>query len=141
MGAVGSLLMIVGFIAGEASGNEDSALYMMAIVGIILLAGTVYIWTSGSNDEEYFSEADIVVMPAEIVNSVRKDYRVIEQILSGVGFTNIRCIALKDLTTGWITKPGMVQSVTAGGKPVTAGKKYHVDIPIVISYHSFNSDK
>ena len=71
-------------------------------------------------------------------DSARKDYRVIENILRNTGFTNISCIALKDLTTGWITKPGMVQSVTIDGKAVVTGKKYHRDVPVTISYHSFN---
>ena len=58
-------------------------------------------------------------------------------MLRSVGFTNIKCVPLNDLTVGVLKKPGMVDSITINGQDLSSfGKKYPKDAMIIISYHS-----
>ena len=69
----------------------------------------------------------------------KKNYSAIEAMFVSAGFTNVRCIALNDLTMGVLKKPGMVDSITINGREVTSGgKKYPKDAAVVISYHSLS---
>ena len=71
-----------------------------------------------------------------------KDYKTVETILKGAGFSNVQSVPLNDLAKGLLLsrlfyKPGSVDSITIYGQQIDCNKKYLRDVPILISYHSF----
>ncbi len=140
MASVGILMMVIEYMGGYASGDPDSGLYMLSVVGMFPLMGAGYIWLFSKNDDEDdWDFGDKAIVPSSINNYENKNYSAIEVMFGNAGFTNVRCIALNDLTLGVLKKPGMVESITINGHSVTSGgKKYSKDAAVVISYHSLN---
>jgi len=52
LGIVGGLLLIIGYMAGNASGNPDSGLYMLSFLGLFALISISFIWGIGDNEKE-----------------------------------------------------------------------------------------
>ena len=53
------------------------------------------------------------------------------------GFTNVKCIALKDIHLGLFANPGIVSDVSINGKRIiSGGAKYPKNVPVIITYHS-----
>ena len=126
MGIVGIILMLAG--AG-----------MAGLVGLLVLEGVMFIWimNDGNKDDE-IDFGDKVKVPSGISDYEKKSYVAIEAMFKSAGFTDIKCVPLHDLTTGWIKKPDTVESITINGTEVASGgKKYSPDATVVISYHSF----
>ena len=138
LGIAGGVLMVIGFMAGEATGNSDSSLYTIAMVGMFALEAAAFVAMSGKDEEDSDSiYSDTATLPDIAWNYERKDYKAVETVLRSAGFTNIRCVPLNDLSFGVLYKPGMVESLTINGKDNnSATKKYSKDAQIVISYHS-----
>jgi len=138
LGIAGGVLMVIGFMAGEATGNGDSSLYTIAIVGLFALEAAAFIAMSNRDEEDNNSiYSDTAKLPELAWNYERKDYKAVEAVLRSAGFTNIRCVPLNDLAFGVIYKPGMVESVTINGNDnISPNRKYSKDASIVISYHS-----
>lgn len=138
LAVVGILMMTLGYIAADATGNSDSGLYMVSMVGFFPLMGSAYIWLFSNEKDDVSDEIDDrVKVPSSISEFESKNFPAIEAILSSAGFTNIRCVPLNDLTMGWLKKPGMVESITINGHEITSGgKKFSPDAAVVISYHS-----
>ncbi len=139
LGAVGVLLMIVGQMAGKATGDSNSSFYMLAMVGMLIAEVGAIVAMSGKTEEETDGNiySDTAKLPDIAYNYERKDYRAIETVLRSAGFTNIKCVPLNDLAFSVLYKPGMVESVTINGKDnLSSTKKYSKDAKIVISYHS-----
>ena len=125
MGIVGILLML----AGAGWGG---------MVGLLVLEGVMMIWIMSDNKDDDLDFGDKVKVPTSIVDFEKKSYVAIEATLRGAGFTDIKCVPLNDLTTGWLRKPDTVESITINGAEITSGgKKYPADATVVISYHSF----
>ena len=138
LAVIGVLMMVVGGLAGSASGDPDSGFYIVLIVGMFLLIGSVGTWHSSRNQDDDDDFGDKIKVPSAIEGYEKKNYTAIEAILKGAGFTNIQSIALNDLTIGVIKKPGLVESISINGRSVTyGGTKFSKDAPIIISYHSF----
>lgn len=126
MGVVGVIML---------AGGGD----MAALTGLLVLEGVMIIWVLGLDKEDDEVALGIKVkVPNSIVGYERKNYSAVEAVLAGAGFTNIRCIPLKDLSVGFFKKPGTVETITINGKEVTsAGGKFSPDARVIISYHSF----
>ena len=138
LGIAGGVLMIIGFMAGEAAGNSDSSLYTIAMVGMFALEAAAVIALSNKDEEDNGNiYSDTASLPDIAWNYERKDYKAVETVLRSAGFNNIRCVPLNDLSFGVIYKPGMVASLTINGNDkISPTKKYSKDSQIVISYHS-----
>ena len=138
LGTIGVLMMIIGYMGGHASGDSDSGLYMLAMVGMLVLEAAAFVAMSGKDEEDSDSiYSDTATLPDLAWNYERKDYKAVETVLRSAGFTNIRCVPLNDLSFGVLYKPGMVESLTINGKDnISATKRYSKDAQIVISYHS-----
>ena len=52
LGVVGILLTVGGMMAGEASGDSDSPLYVIGIMGVFVLGSILFIWLLGLKDNE-----------------------------------------------------------------------------------------
>lgn len=129
MGIVGVLLMLLG--AGMGS-----------LVGLLVLEGIMWIWIMNDGKEDELDLGDKIKVPSGISDYEKKSYATVEAIFTSAGFTNIKCIPLHDLTTGWLKKPNTVDSITVAGNAVSSGgRKFPPDATVVISYHSFSSDK
>ena len=126
MGIIGIVLMLAG--AG-----------MGGLVGLLVLEGVMFIWImSDSNKDDEIDFGDKIKVPSGISDYEKKSYIAIESMLRSAGFTDIKCVPLNDLTTGWIKKPDTVESITINGTEITSGgRKFPADATVVISYHSF----
>lgn len=143
LATVGIIMMTAGYGLGSLSGNSDSGFYMLAMVGFFPLLGAAYIWLFSSNDDDEIDPfSDKAKIPSGINGFEKKSYQAIESLLRGAGFTDVTCVPLNNLTVGILKKPGMVESITVGGKEITSGgKKYSKDAPVVITYHSSRINK
>jgi len=138
LAAIGILLMVIGGLAGSASGDPDSGYYTMSMIGFLLLMGAGYIWLFSKNKDDDDDDFDGKIrIPESVVNCESKNYSAIEAVFRSAGFTNISCVPLNDLTLGLLKKPGMVESVTINGKNAVSGKKVMPNASVIISYHSF----
>lgn len=52
LGIIGAILMVVGFVGGEATGNPDSSIYMFAFIGLFAFGAIMWIWIGGSNEND-----------------------------------------------------------------------------------------
>ncbi len=135
MATVGTIMMMIGFLAGSATGDSDSGFYMLFLIGFLSLMSAGYIWFFSNKEDD----GDKAKVPSSISDYERKSYNAIEAMFVSAGFTNVRCVALNDLMIGLFKKPGMVDSITINGREVTSGgKKFSKDAAVVIFYHSFN---
>ena len=138
LGAIGILMLTIGYMKGKASGDSDSGHYMVSLIGYFPLMGALYVWllpSSDDNDDDY--DFGTIRIPQSISDYENKTFEAIKAQLSGAGFTNIKCVSLHDLTFGLLTKPGTVESIIINGQPISSyKKKYLPDAPIIISYHS-----
>ena len=134
---VGSVLIVAGFLAGNASGDPDSGLYTLSFVGMFALIGIAYIWLFSKKDEDKERYDGKIRVPSGVGDFEKKNYVAVEAAFRGAGFTNVSCIPLNDLSMGLLKKPGMVASITINGKETTVGR-YFPDASVVISYHSMS---
>ena len=114
----------------------------LALLAIVLfIIGIVFLFKAFKTNY-YGIDNDIEIrkikIPDTAVEYNRKNYKLIEQIIKGAGFTNVETIPLDDLTTGFLKKSGTVESIIIDGQPVSSGKKYLSNSLVVISYHSFS---
>lgn len=109
----------------------------LTIIGSLSVMGIMGIWASEGTKNNSDSEGRIRI-PSGVNDFERKNYIVVEEALKSVGFTNIKCVPLHDLTAGLLKKPNMVSSITVDGQEIeVGGKKFMPDATIVISYHSY----
>ena len=111
----------------------------LSFVGFFLLLGAVYtaFCSDDSNDDD-LDLGDTIKVPSGADDCEGKNYQAIETLFKSAGFSNIACVPLNDLSTGWMKKPGTVDSVTINGQEQEEWKeKYLPTAAIVITYHSF----
>ena len=104
LAVVGILMMSLGYLAGSATGDSDSGFYMISMIGFFPLMGAAYIWLFSKDKEDEDDFEDKAKVPSSISDYQSKNYSAIEAMLSSAGFTNIKCVPLNDLSTGWIKK-------------------------------------
>lgn len=69
------------------------------------------------------------------------DYLDVKKQLENRGFTNIKTEPVADLTTGWWTSEGSVESVSVGGDVVfSEDSTYSSNVEIIIYYHALKSN-
>ncbi|SFL50286.1 hypothetical protein SAMN05216390_13621 [Lachnospiraceae bacterium KH1T2] len=132
LGIIGSILMAVGFICGEATGNPDSGICIFAIIGLFAFLAIPDIFSDKDEDDGK------IKVPDSISGFKKKSYSAIESYFRSSGFTNVQCVPLNDLTTGLLKSAGSVESITINGHDITSGGgRYYPEASVVISYHSF----
>ena len=139
LGIAGALMLIIGYAGGKASGDPNSGIYMIGMVGFLAIEAAAIMAMSNKDDDDtdVSSFSDKAVLPETAWNYERKDYQAVETVLRSAGFRNIKCVPLNDLTVGLLYKPGMVESISINGNDnISPTKKYSKDAQIVISYHS-----
>ena len=138
---VGLVLIIIGFVAGSASGDPDSGLYSIALVGLLVSMGSGYVLLMDMKEKDNPYDGKVRV-PDIVCELEKKNYQIIESALQSAGFTNVKCIPLNDLTLGLLKKPESVANVTIGGNDITCGgKRYPADSIVIITYHSYPPKK
>ena len=69
-----------------------------------------------------------------------KNYVEVKNKFSDTGFTNIKCVKIEDLITGWLTKDGEVEDVCIGGKTsYSTSNWFSPSVEVIIRYHTFPS--
>lgn len=132
------LMLVLGFGFGNLSHNEDSAWYLLSIVGMLLMMGCIHLWTSFYNSlNEADDYGDKIRIP-EVPNYEQLSYTALETLFESAGFTNIRSVPLHDIKLGLFKKDGTVESIIIDGKRLVgiSRKRFLPDTPIIINYHS-----
>ncbi len=131
------LVMIICFGIGYSVEGSVGAIMVGMVCGIIIM----YMWlmNKDKDDDDDLDFGDKAKVPSLTSDYKKMNYSAIEAMFVSAGFTNVKCIALNDLTIGVIKKPGMVDSITINGSEVlSGGKKYPKNAAVVISYHSLS---
>ena len=139
LGIVGSLMAVIGYVGGYLSGDNDSGLYFVGMLGLLFLISIILIWFYPNNEADDADFDDKAKIPASISNYGSKNYHAIEAMFVSAGFKNVKCTALNDLAVGVLKRPGMVDSITINGRYISStmgGKKYPRDAAVIIYYHS-----
>lgn len=110
---------------------------MVGMVSAIIL---MLMWAFDiDKDNDNLDFGDKIRVPSSISNYESKNYVAIESMFNSAGFKNVKCVPLNDLITGFLKKPGIVESISINGHTITSGgKKFLPDVSVVISYHSFS---
>lgn len=105
---------------------------LIVIVAIIV---TLLIGCGNENDGK-------IRMPFGANDYEGANYQEIISRLEEAGFTNIKEEPLDDLITGWLNDEGEVNEVSIDGDTVfSTDSRYLPDTEIIVSYHTFPSDK
>lgn len=115
------------------------------VVSAVSLDGSEYF--EFNNQAKYDSDIVItihklkrVVFPVSYKDAKKQKGQDIEIIFKNAGFVNINCKVIKDLKLGWLKKDGKIDSiVVADEKKYMTDKKYRIDTPIEITYHTFKN--
>lgn len=114
--------------------------YVLAIVffgGIFILENDYF--DIDEKNESAVADIGKIKMPEEIDEYWTESYIVIKNAFKRAGFTNIKCIPLNDLSTGLLTKPNTVSSITIDGTPYDGERMaYSPHAEIIITYHSLS---
>ena len=69
MAIVGILMIVIGYMGGHASGDPDSGLHMLSLVGFFPLMGAAYIWLlSKKNDDDDDLFGSVFYYPDILIN-------------------------------------------------------------------------
>ena len=129
--------MLVWVTGGEGGGLK--AFVCLFYVGGPIVGGGAHLIFRVIPEKE--SEKELIQsggirFPKNLGNISEQNFIAIQQKLLNVGFQNIVCVNMHDVTFGLLQKPGMVESITGDGERITlGGKVYKADVPIVITYH------
>lgn len=86
--------------------------------------------------EKMVRESGGIKFPKYLEPFDEKNYEEIENALTRVGFSNITCINLHDVTLGILQKPGIIEDIKIDNEIITEGGKYYMpNTPITITYH------
>lgn len=135
LGAAAVIFILIGY-AGDAYG-----FIMPGMVCAIIL---MYMWIGSMNSKDEDDDIDLgdkIRIPSGVDDFSGKNYQSIEAKFRSAGFGNIQCIPLRDLTTGFLKKPNMVESITINGKDIeefNSRAKVSANAAVIISYHSFS---
>lgn len=112
---------------------------MKRTITLLVLVMFLAIGCGGTQDEAVSKDIN---MPKSSSDLVGENYRDVEKILTGAGFTNVSLEVMDDLITGWLTKDGAVERVSVNGyTSFSTSDKYLPDADIVITYHTFQGNK
>ncbi len=71
-----------------------------------------------------------------------KNYEIVAKQFINEGFVNLKFNIEYDIITGWFTENGEIESVTINGdKKFSENDVYRIDAEIVITYHTYKSNK
>ena len=83
-----------------------------------------------------------IPVPMSSKDTKGKHYLEIKQAFENAGFVNIEVEAKYDITTGWLTDDGEVESVRIGKtKQFSSNSTFRPDETIVITYHTLRKNK
>ena len=120
-----------------------NSLFFYSVLAIVFFAGMFILGNDyfdiDKNDSSTVADIGKIRIPDEVDGYRTETYIVIKGALKRAGFTNIKCVALNDLTTGLINKPNTVESITIDGmKYDNEGGAFSPHAEIIITYHSMS---
>ena len=121
---------------------------IIGCIGIVLLtvpAICITAMNDSNNQKELINmtQARIsnkIIFDFEVGNYIKKDYQIIYNKISLLGFKNITLINLKDLNTKIFIKPDTVFTVTINGIFPRKGEWYDPNDEVVIKYHGLKNN-
>lgn len=124
--------------------STDESDYLMP--GMVALTILMYMWLfngishNRNQNYEMISTDGKISLPAGVKMYQGKNYQALETLFTSAGFTNVQSLALGDLTTGFLSKPNVVESISINGKDINqimADARLMPDSKVIITYHSF----
>ncbi len=122
-----------------SNGANESATRVLFLTGIAVIGGGAYFifgYLPKTEQKKAIIEKGGIRFPHELAPFAEKNYRYVQEALSNAGFTNIKCINLRNLNLfSAIFESDKVETISVDGVPITSGGEYYMpDVPIVISY-------
>ena len=128
-----------GFLANRLLSNKIPRSNRWGVLGfltlfILLLFGLVIGMDAESTPQ--------IQVPGSSRQFESVNFSIVAQQFEDAGFSNITLTPIEDLKFGIITKDGEVEKVTvSGNEEYIIEKWYRQDVPINISYHTFEPEK
>lgn len=109
-------------------------------IGYFIIMGIVfallYIWNNNNDPDS--TDVDKAVVPSSVNGYESMHYAEVAPIFRNAGFTDVECIGLGDLKTGWLKEPGTVSYITINERKVSpGGKSFPLNARVIIYFHSF----
>lgn len=102
----------------------------------IFSVGQAYPLASKVKIYYYSVPENLIFIPFSSDDFEESNYKDVLSRARAAGFVNIELIPIEDLITGWVTKPGEVESVSIDGNTsFTKGDTYLSDVKFSITYH------
>lgn len=108
---------------------------------ICLLLPCVFIMSACNNKSTNPDDPTKAYLPKSCINYNGKLYTEVTKDLEEAGFTNIEYEIIYDLITGWLVSDGEIEWIKVNGQTNFVSGQYSKSVPIVIAYHTFESDK
>lgn len=122
------------------SDSSDVLTMMILICAVMLILVGALASFRGSRGSFENKEETVykISVPKSSSYFLNENYKDVQKILEGAGFTNIEFEVLDDLVTGWVTSDGAVEKVSIGGyTSFSTSDRFEPDSEIVITYHTF----
>lgn len=138
---VSILLLVIGIGIMFMTGEEGPFLgfgFLVYVGGPVIGGGAYVVFKliPEKENEKYLARSGGIKFPKSLEPFSGKNYEVIYSTLINLGFTNIVCINMHDLTVDLLEKKGEVEKVIVDGKNITlGGRVYMPNTPISILYH------
>lgn len=132
------IIIAVGIILFAGDESSKGILFLFYICAPVIGGGAYLVFKvlPDKENEKILRQSGGIIFPKGLEPFSENNYQVIYNELLNVGFTNVACINMHDLTLGLLTKPGKVERVTVNGKQImSGGKMYMPSTPITITYH------
>lgn len=116
----------------------DGSMMLICLGGPVICGGAYLIFKliPEKESEKALMQRGGIKFPGSLEPFHERNYITVEKTLKSVGFRNITCVNMHDLTLGLLIRPGQVESILVDGEKIYAGGKiYMPDVSIVITYH------
>ena len=139
---VTTLLFIIGIIMVSTGPKDtDDPGYMIMLIGMIIGTwGGIGLFSFSKNQDKRKNHTqNVVKITSAIANFEGKNFEVISSLLRSAGFSNVSCVALKDLNFLSGQKNGRVESLTIdGNENINEGDIFSANALVTITYHSLS---
>lgn len=133
------LFVIAGLISCAINGANMIGMFL--IIGGALIAEFTFIAASDTKKKregERKSREGMIKLNSAAFEYDGKNYRVIKEIYTQLGFKNVSVVNLRDLRLGLVKKSGVVEDVIIDDEVIDANKWYPPNAEVLITYHGFD---
>lgn len=137
--AISLVIIVLCIVTWIIKDDWSDAILMIFYLGGPVIGGGAYLIFKVIPDKEADKNLQLsgaIRFPKGLEPFEEKSYESIKEVLVNIGFRNINCVNLHDITFGIIQKPGKIEKISVNGEDIVAGGKYYMpDAIITITYH------